>query len=256
MNYQLFHGDCLDILPTLPDKSVEAIITDLPYGTTACKWDSIIPFEPMWAQIKRVLKPRGVFVTTASQPFTSKLVMSNLEWFKYEWIWVKSQGTSPGLAKIRPMPAHENILVFGFGKNTYNAQMRRGFLPWKRIETGKKLKNEHRYGYSNQPGYIKQGGTTRYPLSAIVMKYQKGNNCQAHPTQKPVALYSYLIRTYTNPGETVLDFCMGSGTTGVSCAETGRDFIGIEKQLDYFEIAQRRIKEATAQPTLEGVNAS
>jgi len=248
MTTTLYLGDCLDILPTLPAQSVEAIITDLPYGTTACKWDEIIPFAPMWEQVKRILKPRGVFVTTASQPFTSKLVMSNLGWFKYELVWGKSQGSSPGLANIRPMPAHENILVFGGANSTYNPQMREGFAAWKRVETGRKLKNEHGYGYKNNPGYTKRGGETRYPLSVISVHYQKGNNQQQHPTQKPVALYEYLIRTYTNEGDTVLDICAGSGTTGVAAVNAGRNCILIEKERPYFEIIQRRIAEA--QPCL------
>ncbi len=242
MSYQLFHGDCLDILPTLPDKSVEAIITDLPYGTTACKWDSIIPFEPMWAQIKRVLKPRGAFVTTASQPFTSKLVMSNLEWFKYEWVWEKEQGTNFLDARRKPYKVHENILVFADGQTVYNPQCTSG----KPYTNGKHMGSEV-YGKFNDKQELKTHG--RFPRS--IQKFNR--SVGLHPTQKPTELFSYLIRTYTNPGETVLDFCMGSGTTGVSCAETGRNFIGIEKHEDYFEIAQRRIKEATAQPTLEGV---
>jgi site-specific DNA-methyltransferase (adenine-specific) len=248
MTVQLFQGDCLEVMPTLPAQSVDAIITDLPYGTTACKWDDIIPFDPMWLAIKRILKPNGIFITTASQPFTSALVMSNPAWFRYELIWEKNQGSSPGLAKYRPMPAHENILIFG--KGVYNPQMRSGFKPWKRIDSGKKLKNEHGYGYKNQTGFVKQGGETRYPLSVIKVNYIKGCNKQLHPTQKPVDLYEYLIKTYTNPGETVLDFCFGSCTTGEACIKTGRNFIGIEKDPSYFAIGETRIQQAQMQPVM------
>ena len=259
MNYQLFHGDCLDILPTLPDKSVEAIILDLPYQTTSYKWDVVIPFAPMWEQAKRVLKNRGVFVTTASQPFTTDVINSNREWFKYCMVWEKTMASGYAHAKNMPMKYHEDILVFSSGviahtslsKNrmTYNPQKIEG-KPYKKF----RKKSSSDWGNMQRPCitdklFVNDGD--RYP--GTILRLENPNHDKHHPTQKPVTLYSYLIRTYTNPGETVLDFCMGSGTTGVSCAETGRDFIGIEKQLDYFEIAQRRIKEATAQPTLEGV---
>ena len=255
--FELLHGDCMERLRGLPDGSVDMVLTDPPYGTTACKWDAVIPFAPMWEQLKRLTKKNGAVVMTASQPFTSALVMSNVKMFKYELIWKKQQGTSPGIAKYRPMPAHENVVVFGDGKTTYNPEMRQGFAPWKRVETGKKLENEHGYGYKNSEGFIKEGGTERYPLSHIDIVQEKGRGQQVHPTQKPVALMEYLIRTYTNEGQTVLDFTMGSGTTGVACMNTGRNFIGIELDPDYFDIAASRIAEAylaalTAIETREG----
>jgi site-specific DNA-methyltransferase (adenine-specific) len=247
----LLQGDCLEILPTLPDKSVDAIITDLPYGTTACKWDVVIPFAPMWEQVKRLCK--GAFVTTASQPFTSVLIMSNLKWFKYELVWDKNYGCSPGTAKYRPMPSHESVLVFGNGSTVYNPQMRAG-KPYTDIRKDggktreeKGIQNEHRLGYKTHEPIINNG--TRFPLSVI--RVQKFNQPDQHPTQKPVALYEYLIKTYTNAGDTVLDFCMGSGTTGVAAVKLGRNFIGIEKEPKYFEIAARRIKEAQQQMIME-----
>ena len=162
--------------------------------------------------------------------------------FKYELIWKKQQGTSPGIAKYRPMPAHENVIVFCTGKTTYNPVMRTGFKPWKRVETGKEIENEHGYGYKNTKGYVKEGGTTRFPLSHIEIVQEKGRGKQRHPTQKPVALMEYLIKTYTNENETVLDFTMGSGTTGVACKNLNRNFIGIELDDKYFEIAKQRIE--------------
>jgi site-specific DNA-methyltransferase (adenine-specific) len=251
VNIDLRLGDCLDIMPTLEVGSIDAILTDIPYGTTACAWDEIIPFEPMWAQVKRVLKPRGVFVTTASQPFTSKLVMSNLDWFKYEWVWNKKSKTDVFNAKNKPLKQHENIIVFSPGttancsdkKMTYNPI---GVLP----PTRNNPNNRKAAGYmgnarpSHIENYSYQG--SNYPSSIIV--YSNANrNDVTHPTQKPVALYKYLTLTYTNEGDTVLDFCMGSGTTGVACVQTGRNFIGIEKKQEYYEIAEKRIAEAQMQ---------
>ncbi len=247
----LYHGDCLEILPTFPPASVEAIITDLPYGTTACEWDSIIPLAPMWEQVKRVLKATGTFITTSSQPFTSVLIVSNLEMFKYEVIVNKVLPSGFLNAKNRPMKLHENIAVFSLGtiangsKNlmTYNPQM------WQSTSYKKtKIKDP-------RVGYVERGNRTpfelnpsisngeRYPVS--ILEYSFADRTSAvHPTQKSVELYEYLVRTYTNPGETVLDICMGSGTTGVSAIQTGRRFIGIEKEQKYFSIAKKRIEQA------------
>ena len=232
----LYLGDCKVIMPGMADNSVDAIITDLPYGTTACKWDTIIPFIPMWAQVKRVLKANGAFITTASQPFTSALIMSNLDWFKYELIWEKEQGKQPLLAKIQPMKAHENIIVFGGGRIKYNPQMTTG-----EIYTDKRtclIKSEH--GDHYKVPIINKN--TRYPIS--VVKFRQINSAGNHPTQKPVALMEYLINTYTNEGDTVLDFCMGSGSTGVAAMKLNRRFIGIELSEEYCEIAKARIHAA------------
>lgn len=238
-DYELYLGDCLKYMKTMPDKSVDAIITDLPYGTTACNWDEIIPFEPMWEQVMRI--DRGVFVTTASQPFTSKLVMSNPSWFKYEWIWEKSTGTRFLDAKKRPLLYHENILVFNNGTSNYNPQMWKGK---KNHQSGKGPKNTQVYRKLKRTPTDISG--IKYPRS--VLKFINVNSINTeHPTQKPVELYEYLINTYTNPNDTVLDFVMGSGTTGVACMQLGRKFIGCEIDEGYYKIAEKRIKQAAAQ---------
>lgn len=249
MSVTLLQGDCLEILPTLADKSVDAIITDLPYGTTACSWDVVIPFEPMWEQVKRLCK--GVFVTTTNQPFTSLLITSNLKMYRDEWIWDKRTPTGFLNAKKKPLRQHENIIVFSENGYTYNPQK------------FKKSPNSHRagHGFKNvgkpiKPGVYGEivngaGFRSDYSYPKTVIEFPTGNGWakrnNQHPTQKPVALYEYLIRTYTNPGDTVLDFCMGSGTTGVACVNTGRKFIGIEKKPEYYAIAQKRIESAQAQ---------
>jgi len=240
MSYELFCGDCLEILPTLTGQ-VDAIITDLPYGTTACHWDVVIPFAPMWVQVRRLLKPRGAFVTTASQPFTSKLIMSNLECFRQELIWDKIMTSTIATAKIQHLRSHENIVIFYDSQTTYNPQLGSASKPFGKLTattsiiTGSFSKN--------------RGGGIGYPKSII--RLPRPNNLTDggfHPTQKPIALYEYLVKTYTNPGDTVLDFTMGSGTTGVACIQTGRNFIGVEMDAEYFSIAQRRIQ--AAQPPL------
>lgn len=251
MTVELFHGDCLDILPTLPDKSVDAIITDLPYGTTACKWDVIIPLVPMWEQVKRLLKERGAFVTTAQQPFTSALVASNLQWFKYEWIWKKSNVSGMMNAQYIPLSEHENILVFSEMRARANQfqEERMNYFPQGLQATHRKEKNKLlresaiNNTRGNRKGLVHFTTQTGFPKSILPFNSERGD----HPTQKPVALYEYLIRTYTNEGDTVLDFCMGSGTTGCAAVRTNRNFIGIEREANYFEIAERRIAEAQQQ---------
>lgn len=248
MSVTLLRGDCLELLPTLEAGIVDAIITDLPYGTTACKWDEVIPFAPMWAEVKRLLKPRGAFVTTASQPFTSKLVNSNIEWFRYCWVWKKSP-TGFLNAKKMPMKSTEDVCVFYKAQPTYNpaglrainrkrknevAKRRRGDLGLS-VHNGGRLGEEWVQEFENYPHQVIEFGVE--------------HNGQ-HPTQKPVALYEYLVKTYTNVGDTVLDFTMGSGTTGVACVQTGRNFIGIEKEENYFKVAEKRIKDAQAQIAL------
>ena len=238
---KLILGDCLEEMKKMPDNSIDLVLTDPPYGTTACKWDSIIPLEPMWEQLKRIAKPNSAIIMTASQPFTSTLIMSNIKIFKYELIWDRNYCGSPGVAKYRPMPTHESILVFCGGVTTYNPQMLEG-KPYKDIRknAGAELKsNEHKFGYKVHQPVINKG--TRYPKSVLFV--QKHNKKGQHPTQKPVALMEYLIKTYTNEGETVLDFTMGSGTTGVACVNTNRDFIGIELNEEYYKIAEKRINQ-------------
>ncbi len=265
MSYDIIQGDCLDVMRGMADSSVDAIITDLPYGTTAIKWDTVIPLDAMWTCVKRVLKLGGVFVTTASQPFTTNLIASNMEWFKYEWIWEKPRPSGFAQAKNAPLKAHENIVVFSGGamahvgkselRMNYNPQMASG-EPYR-----KKLKAEINMkwcdigrpsGRPSRVDYLAVNDGTRYPSSVLHFKNPNHNN--DHPTQKPVELYEYLIRTYTNVGDTVLDICMGSGTTGVAAMNTGRRFIGIERESEYVDIAQRRIAVAASQLRLEVEN--
>jgi len=242
-NFQLYHGDCLEILPTLPAGSVDAIIGDIPYGTTACSWDVVIPFEPMWECVEHVLKPRGVFVTTASQPFTSMLVMSKLDWFKYEWVWDKVNRYTQFLdVKRKPLKRHDNIVVFYKEQCKYYPQMTSG-MPY--TSTRPKVRSPKVYGKYIPTDLINDG--YRYPHTILKIKGKTKDSQESHPTQKPVALYEYLIRTYTDAGDTVLDMTMGSGTTGVACAQTGRNFIGIEIDETYFKIAEKRINKARQQ---------
>jgi site-specific DNA-methyltransferase (adenine-specific) len=242
MTVQLYQGDCLEVMRTLPAGSVEAIITDLPYGTTACAWDEVIPFAPMWEQVKRVLKPRGVFVTTASQPFTSRLVMSNPDWFKYEWIWEKDQVSNPQLAKYMPLKNYESVVIFARESTTYNPQgLQTAHIRRSVDSSGKNL------GHLAQSKAYNQE-FTNYPKMIFRINTERG----LHPTQKPVALYEYLILTYTNPGETVLDICAGSGTTGEAAIKTGRNCILIEQKPEYFGIIQNRMARVEAQPLLFG----
>lgn len=237
----VYHVDALALLAALPDASVSAVITDLPYGTTACSWDEIIPFEPMWAGVKRVLKPRGVFVTTASQPFTSKLVMSNPKWFRYEWIWDKGKGSNYQLANIMPMKSHENVLVFAASSTTFFPQFWYS-TPYKTKE-GKRANPIQGLIVSTASTYrtssISDDGK-RYPVS--VLRHERDND-RLHPTQKPVALYRYLVRTYTQPGDLVLDFCCGSGTTALAAREEGRRFIAGDTSADYVAIANKRLSQ-------------
>jgi site-specific DNA-methyltransferase (adenine-specific) len=258
---KLFLGDCLEVMKTIPAGSVDAIITDIPYGTTACKWDVTIPFVPMWEAIKHVLKPRGVFVTTASQPFTSKLIMSNLDWFKYEWIWDKKVGSTFQLANIMPLRAHENILVFSQNGHEYYPQkiLRDKPKDYRNCDYSNLGKSDGGMNHfaSKDVSQLNRILYDKFPLSIITISAQAGetnNTNRIHPTQKPVALYEYLICTYANEGETVLDMTMGSGTTMIACLKTGRNGIGIEIDPGYYAIAERRIKEAQMQLQFEGIN--
>lgn len=235
---ELIHGDCLEEMKKIPDGSIDLVLTDPPYGTTACKWDTIIPFEPMWEQLKRVTKKNGAIVLFGSQPFTSALVMSNPKMFKYDIVWNKGNTTGFLNAKKIPLRRHEDILVFSESKNgkyVYVPQMRTGKLRKK----GREIDSEERvYGAYKASVSVND---QYYPTSILDMGtvYRAKN---VHPTQKPVALMEYLIKTYTNEGETVLDFTMGSGTTGVACKNLNRNFIGIELDKEYFDIAKKRIE--------------
>ena len=238
-------GDCLEVMQGIPDGSVDAVICDPPFGTTACKWDSVIPFEPMWAQLKRIVKPNGAIVLMASQPFTSALVMSNVAMFRYQWIWEKNKATGHLNAKKRPLVSHEDVVVFSKATTNYFPQglVEKETPSISKGDRGRKGVGSSGdcYGAATKDAVQTHGN---YPRSVI--KFTVDMKAEFHPTQKPVALMEYLIRTYTNPGETVLDFTCGSGTTGVGAANTGRRFIGIERDTDYFTIAQSRIKKAQA----------
>ena len=234
----IYHGDCLDIMPTLADKSVDMILCDLPYGTTACKWDTVIPFEPLWKQYKRLIKDNGAIVLTASQPFTSALVMSNIKMFKYEWIWDKvNLYTGTLLANKYPLKRHENIILFCNGTPNYNKQMRIG-QPYSMVRNSKGV-GQHTNTKYKRVKTINNG--EHNPCS--ILEIEGGNKSEKglHPTQKPVTLMEYLIKTYTNEGELVLDNCIGSGTTAIACINTNRNYIGFELDKGYFEIAQNRI---------------
>jgi len=242
MTTTLLQGDCIEKMKAIKDGSVDLVLTDPPYGTTACKWDSVIPFDVMWEQVWRVLKPNGAAVFTASQPFTSALVMSQIENFKYEWVWEKTKPGGIFNAKNMPMKKHENVLVFSKGTCANCSADRMNYYPQGLIRVDKKAKNSKRSGLDtigNRPSRV--GEYTQefsgYP-DTLLNFASEGST--VHPTQKPVPLMEYLIKTYTNEGETVLDFTMGSGTTGVACQNTGRNFIGIERDDKYFAIARAR----------------
>ncbi len=238
---QLFQGNCLKLMKRLPDKSVDCIITDLPYGTTKCKWDSVISLDAMWTQYKRIVKKNGAIVLFAQTPFDKVLGASNLPMLRYEWIWEKTQATGHLNSRKMPMKAHENILVFYKKLPTYNPQMTEGHAPMhsytKYIST---QNNTEIYGRMNRE--MSGGGkTTRYPRDVLTFASDK-QKLHLHPTQKPLALMEYLVKTYSNEGDVVLDSCMGSGTTGVAALKLGRKFIGIELEAEYFHIAENRLK--------------
>ena len=244
----LMQGDCLEMMKEIPDGSVDMVLTDPPYGTTACKWDSIIPLEPMWEQLKRVIKPNGAIVMTASQPFTSVLVCSNLPMFKYSWVWKKTRPGGFVSAKLKPLKDVEDVCVFSEGATAngskrnmpYYPQGVKPGIPWKRP---KKYKGSEGVNYGRESHALERTTTgSNYPREII--EFANPNSDVLHPTLKPVPLMEYMIKTYTNEGETVLDFTMGSGTTGVACKNLNRRFIGIELDEQYFKIAQERISAA------------
>ena len=249
MTIQLIHGDCLEKMKDIPDGSVDMVMADSPYGTTACEWDSIIPLEPMWEQLKRVTKSNAAIVMTSSQPFTSMLVMSNIKMFKYCWVWVHNRFPNFAQAPYMPLRNTEDVVVFSYGGCAHPAKNRMIYNPQGVKIGGEVCKNgshpnyKHKGGLPTAETFISRG--SNYPKQIIDIK-KEGKT--VHPTQKPVALMEYLIKTYTNQGETVLDFCMGSGTTGVACVNLNRNFIGIESDEFYFDDAAIRINPNYRKP--------
>lgn len=234
-NINLLHGDCLELMKDISDKSIDMILCDLPYGTTRNKWDSVIPVDLLWSQYKRIIKDNGAIVLFSQMPFSAKLVCSNYKNFRYEWIWQKTESTGFLNAKKMPLKSHENILVFYRKCPIYNPQMAIG-TPYKYKKDGISSTN---YGDSNGTKSLIENEGKRYPKSVITFKKEKGY----HPTQKPVPLLEYLIKTYTNKDDIVLDNCMGSGSTGIACINTNRRFIGMELDEKYFNIAKERIEK-------------
>ena len=243
---QLMQGDCLELMKSIPSGSVDMILCDLPYGTTACKWDTIIPFEPLWEQYKRVIKSNGAIVLFASQPFTTTLISGNILNYKYSWVWDKGTGTNFQQVKRQPMRYTEDICVFSYNAHNYypiieKREKAKDYTNCKTLRS----KNENINHFHSDESKLNVLRTEKYPSNIISISSQiaECNNLnRIHPTQKPVALCEYLIKTYTNGGETVLDNCMGSGTTGVAAKNLGRNFIDKKKKKKYFQIASERIK--------------
>ena len=237
------NGNCLELMSDIDDKSIDMILCDLPYGTTACKWDSVIPFEPLWAHYKRIIKDNGAIVLTASQPFTSALVMSNINMFKYDWVWEKTRKTGFANCNRQPLRNYENVVVFYNGQCKYNPQelIKKSTAL---IVNRKKPKNDTVNAGENDGSLCKEyvQEFENYPSQVLKIK-SEGNTY--HPTQKPVALFEYLIKTYTHEGELVLDNCAGSGTTAIACLRTNRNYILIEQETKYCDIANKRIAEFT-----------
>ena len=240
MNIQLNHGDCLDVMQGIPDKSIDMILCDLPYGTTACKWDVVIPFEPLWKEYNRIIKDRGCIALFGSEPFSSHLRMSNIKDYKYDWIWEKEQGSNYATVKTRPFIINENIAIFN---SVFYYPIKEKGKKYK--DTARKRNLKHSIGESIKNPIVNNG--ERFPVNILFYVNDNKSGVSFHPTQKPVSLLEYLIKTYTLENETVLDNCMGSGSTGVACINTGRNFIGIEKDPEYFKIAKNRIDEVKSQ---------
>jgi len=249
--YKLYHNNCFDIFPTLDEGSVDMVCVDPPYGTTSIEWDNILDFDKVWIELTRIVKPKGMILIFGSQPFSSQVIVSNLGWFRHELIWNKNKCGSPGLAKIRPQKVHENIMVFSRkAGGTYNPIMEEG-NPYKRESKNPEGygsgTNTHGYGFGKKKSMGHENKGTRYPKSILHASRNFSAQQTVHPTQKPTNLLNWLIMTYSNLDETVLDFTMGSGSCGVSAVLTGRNFIGIETDKMYYDIAVSRIKEAEKQ---------
>ena len=245
---QIYNEDCLEGMKRIDDGSVDCIITDLPYGTTACQWDSVIPFEPLWEQYRRITKPNAAIVLFGSEPFSSALVMSNPKMFRHEWIWIKNRGSNFANTVREPFKEHEKILVFSQGGWTYNPQMQN------RTGGGLERAKYNCKFESHSENYRKFDVREKNQLTEkrVPSSWQKFNTeTGLHPTQKPVDLLRYLIRTYTDTDNLVLDSCMGSGTTAIACLKEHRHFLGFELNKEYFDIAQRRIALERSQPTLD-----
>lgn len=241
MSYRIQQGNCLELMKTIPDNHIDMILCDLPYGTTACKWDIVIPFEPLWQEYKRIIKSGGVIALFGRQPFTSFVVQSNLPWWRYELIWEKDKGTDFGNANRKPLNAHEAIEIFYDKQPTYNKQMREG-TPYVKKNYRNNGEDDLNFKSDNSGLWVNKGERT--PTS--VLKFARDNihrGTNLHPTQKPVALLEWLIKTYTNEGDLVLDNCMGSGSTGIACLNTKRDFLGYELDEEYYKIAEKRMGE-------------
>ena len=235
---KIYNMDCLEGMKYIDDKSIDMILCDLPYGTTKCKWDTIIDLDKLWEQYERIIKDHGAIVLTAQTPFDKVLGCSNINLLRYEWLWIKEQGTGNLNANKMPLKQHENILVFYKKLPTYNPQMTKG-EPYKIIRQYNDNEIFGKTGTKN--GYITKNEGKRYPTSILYFKRELKE--RYHPTQKPVALFEYLIKTYTNEGETVLDNCIGSGTTAIACINTNRNYIGFELNKEYYEIAKNRINK-------------
>jgi DNA modification methylase len=242
---ELYQGNCLEVMPKLDANSIDLVLADPPYGTTACKWDTIIPFDEMWGCLRRIIKDLTAIALFGSEPFSSALRISNIKNYKYDWIWVKNASTAFQSAKYRPLQKNELISIFGRGRTKYNPIKTTGHPP---TNSAKSCKQAGIY-HGEQTWEYTGGNTDRYPVTVLYFKIERG----LHPTQKPVALMEYLIKTYTNKGDTVLDFTMGSGTTGVACINTDRNFIGIEKNPEHFKTAQERINSAHKKLDITGM---
>tara|TARA_R100000734_G_C3316678_1_gene109287 strand:+ start:1206 stop:1964 length:759 start_codon:yes stop_codon:yes gene_type:complete len=248
MMIDLYKGDCLEVMKQIESQSIDAIITDPPYGTTACKWDSVIDFELMWEQLNRIIKPNGAIVLFGSEPFSSALRMSNIKDYKYDWIWEKQQGANFANVNYQPFRVSENVSVFGNFATSFNRKKPKNYNPQKTngkpysSVSGSQKHNTLNNGSAKNGNFKTNSDGKRYPRNIIKFSHDRDKH---HPTQKPIKLMEYLIKTYTNENETVLDFTMGSGSTGVAAKNLKRNFIGIEQDEKYFEIAKQRINNAT-----------